>query len=156
MIDRLKSSATLLSPGRRFICTNRPCESRTSSVHIRTSLGFFSSRPHSLKSACRGEKNQGVQTSTEAEREDEVMMMRWSYLSEHLGEIVDISGAQSLSLEALRLQQVFSHVRRVDQHAMQRTLFIPVGLEHDLKRRDECCMNSVHFHSDFSHCVFPL
>lgn len=61
--------------------------------------------------------------------------MTMSYLSEHLGEIVDISGAQSLSLEALGLQQVFSHVRRVDQHAMQRTLFIPVGLEHDLKKR---------------------
>lgn len=147
MIDGLKSRPTLLSPGRRFICTSRPWESRTSSVHIRTSLGCFSSRPHSLKSACRGEKNQGVQTSTEAERQDGAMTMSWRYLSEHLGEIVDISGAQSLSLEALCLQQVFRHVRRVDQHAMQRTLFIPVGLEHDLKERDK---HSLCFHSEAS------
>lgn len=74
--------------------------------------------------------------------------MSWRYLSEHLREIVNISGAQSLSLETLRLQQVFRHVRRVDQHAMQRTLFIPVGLEQDLKKRGECSTDSLHFHSD--------
>lgn len=65
------------------------------------------------------------------------MTMSWRYLSEHLGEIVDISGAQSLSLEALRLQQVFGHIRRVDQHTVQRALFIPVGLEHDLDLKRE-------------------
>lgn len=60
--------------------------------------------------------------------------MTWHYLSEHLGEIIDISSAQSLSLKALSLQQVFGHIWCVDQHAMQRTMLISVGLEHDLKK----------------------
>lgn len=58
LVDRLKSRLTLLSPGRRFICTSRPWDSGTSSVHIRTSLGCFSSRPHSLNSACGRKKKQ--------------------------------------------------------------------------------------------------
>ena len=55
-----------------------------------------------------------------------------AYLSEHLGEVVDVGGAEALGLEALGLQQVLGDVGRVDQHAVERALLVPVGLEHDL------------------------
>lgn len=57
-----------------------------------------------------------------------------THLSEHLREIVDVCGAESLCLEAFGLQEVFGHIRSVDQHAMQRTLLISIGVEHDLRR----------------------
>lgn len=56
-----------------------------------------------------------------------------THLSEHLREIIDICSAQSLSLEAFGLQQVFGHIGGVDQHAMQRALLISIGVEHDLR-----------------------
>lgn len=40
------------------------------------------------------------------------------HLSEHFWEIVDVSGAQGLSLEAFRLQQVLGDVGGVDEHAV--------------------------------------
>lgn len=55
------------------------------------------------------------------------------YLSEHLGQVVDVGGAEALSLEAFGLQQVFGDVRRVDEHAMKRPLLVSVCLEHDLE-----------------------
>lgn len=45
--------ATSFPPGSLFICTSCPCESSTSSVYVRTSLGCSSEEPHSLKRACR-------------------------------------------------------------------------------------------------------
>lgn len=57
----------------------------------------------------------------------------YQYLSEHLREVIDICSAKSLSLEAFGLQQVFGHIGSVDQHAMQRTLFVSVRLEGDLQ-----------------------
>jgi len=54
------------------------------------------------------------------------------YLSEHLREVVDVGGAQGLGLETLGLQQVLGDVGRVDQHAVQEALLVPVRLEHDL------------------------
>lgn len=57
------------------------------------------------------------------------------YLSEHLWEVIDISGAKGLCLETLGLQQVFGDIWGVDEHAMQWTLFVSICLEHDLKRK---------------------
>ena len=54
------------------------------------------------------------------------------HLSEHLGEVIGVGGAQRLGLEALGLQQIFGDVGRVDEHAVQRALLVPVPLEHDL------------------------
>lgn len=60
------------------------------------------------------------------------------YLSEHLREVIDVGGAQRLCLEALGLQQVLGDVRRVYEHAVQRTLLVSIRLEHNLnKERDK-------------------
>lgn len=59
------------------------------------------------------------------------------YLSEHLRKVIDVGGAQRLRLKSFGLQQVLSDVRSVDEHAVQRTLFVPVGLEHDLRKDTE-------------------
>lgn len=58
------------------------------------------------------------------------------YLSEHFWEVVDISGAQGLRLETLRLQQILGNIRCVDEHAVQWALFVSVCLEHDLETKD--------------------
>lgn len=63
------------------------------------------------------------------------LLCRGPYLSDHLREVVDVSSAQGLRLKAFGLQQVLGHVRGVDEHAMQRSLLVPIRLEHDLKER---------------------
>lgn len=55
------------------------------------------------------------------------------YLTKHFWEVIDVGGAEALGLEAFGLQQVFSDVGCVDEHAMKRTLLISIRLEHDLK-----------------------
>ena len=52
--------------------------------------------------------------------------MSQQYLSEHLREVIYICSAQSLSLEAFGLQQVFGYIGSVDQHAMQKTLLVSI------------------------------
>ncbi len=54
------------------------------------------------------------------------------YLTEHLWKVVDICGTEALGLEAFGLQEVFSDIGCVDEHAMKRTLLISICLEHDL------------------------
>lgn len=63
--------------------------------------------------------------------------MIYEYLSEHLREVIDVCRAKSLSLEAFGLQQVFGHIGSVDQHAVQRTLLVSIGLERDLPRSSQ-------------------
>lgn len=58
------------------------------------------------------------------------------YLSEHFWKVVDISGAQGLRLETLRLQQILGNIRCVDEHAVQWALLVSVCLEHDLETKD--------------------
>lgn len=63
------------------------------------------------------------------------LLCRGPYLSDHLREVVDVRSAQGLRLKAFGLQQVLGHIGGVDEHAMQRSLFVPIRLEHDLKER---------------------
>lgn len=58
-------------------------------------------------------------------------------LPEHLGEVVDIGGAQGLGLESLGLKQILGDIGSVDQHPMLGSLFIAKGMKHDLEKKKE-------------------
>ena len=59
------------------------------------------------------------------------------YLSHHLGEVVDVGGAQGLGLEALQLQVVLGDVGRAQQQVVEETLLAAVRLELHLHSRGQ-------------------